>query len=47
MLIFVASSVGYFVEPTIVQVTDPKNKLMEEVRDQLMVALCIHCLYVL
>ncbi|XP_064385125.1 delta-1-pyrroline-5-carboxylate dehydrogenase, mitochondrial-like [Halichondria panicea] len=23
-------SVGYFVEPTIVQVTDPKNKLMEE-----------------
>jgi len=23
-------SVGYFVDPTIIQVTDPKNKLMEE-----------------
>lgn len=27
-------SVGYFVEPTIVQVADPKNKLMQEVRQE-------------
>ena len=25
------SSVGYFVEPTILKTTDPKNKLMQEV----------------
>ena len=29
------SSVGYFVEPTILKTTDPKNKLMQEVTKRL------------
>lgn len=31
-LCFSTYSKGYFIDPTIVESTDPKNKLMEEVR---------------
>ncbi len=34
-------SVGYFVDPTIVEVTDPKNKLMQEVGCGLCVWFCV------
>ncbi len=35
-------SVGYFIEPTIVETTNPKNKLMEEVRLRLKLPSCSH-----
>ena len=30
--ISISSSVGYYVEPTLVETTDPKEKIMQEVR---------------
>lgn len=46
VLLFIASSTGYFVDPTIIQVTDPKNKLMEEVCYQSMYTILCVCVCV-